>query len=239
MNCNSVLIVANDFTTIYNFRLELLQRLRSEKVNVVLALPYDERNNAFDEYAYVETIPLSRFGTNPVQDIKLFFAIKKMIKKHKPGFVFTFTVKPNIYGGLASRACKVPYACNITGLGKNLQSKNIIGSIMLFLQRIAFHRADIVFFQNEANYNFLRDHHVIREKTEILPGSGVNLTTNQFETYPENDITTFIIIARIRQDKGYDELIEAIRLCVCNQIQAKFKIVGWYEDDSYKVVVKE
>ena len=43
----TVLIVANDYTTIYNFRLELLQRLKSENYNIVLLLPYDKRNDAF------------------------------------------------------------------------------------------------------------------------------------------------------------------------------------------------
>ena len=108
MGNQTVLIVANDYTTIYNFRIELLQRLKSEKYNVILALPEDNRNEAFNLYAIVETIPLSRFGTNPFQDFMSFLAIKKLIKKHKPTFVFTYTAKPNIYGGLAARLCKVP-----------------------------------------------------------------------------------------------------------------------------------
>lgn len=234
----TVLIVANDYTTIYNFRLELLQRLKSENYNIVLLLPYDKRNDAFLNYAKVESIPLSRFGTNPLQDIKTFFAIRKFIIFYQPRFVFTYTAKPNIYGGLAARVCKVPYACNVTGLGKNLQTKNVVGSIMLYLQRIAYQKAEVVYFQNEANYNVFKSHHVVNDQAEILPGSGVNLLANQFETFPNNIITTFIVIARIRQDKGYDELFDAVRKCVANNIPARFKIVGWYEDNNYKSKVE-
>lgn len=234
-----VLIVANDYTTIYNFRLELLKRLKKEGVQVVLALPQDNRNDAFSSYAKVVDIPLKRFGTNPFQDIKTFRAIKRLIKTFTPDFVFTYTAKPNIYGGMASRICNVPYACNVTGLGKNIQTKNMIGSIMLALQRIAYKKADVVFFQNIENYNLLKDAGIVGEQAEILPGSGVNLESNQFEEYPKNVIPTFIVISRIRQDKGYDELFEAIKKCAQNNLQVKFKIVGWYEDDSYMSKVEE
>ena len=233
-----VLIVANDYTTIYNFRLELLIRLKEEKVNVILALPDDKRNSAFFDYANVVTIPLKRFGTNPVQDLKTFFSIKKLIKFYKPDFVFTYTAKPNIYGGMASRVCNVPYACNVTGLGKNMQTKNLVGSIMLALQKIAYKKAHVVFFQNADNLRLLKDAGVITKCAEILPGSGVNLQSNQFEDFPQNNETVFIVIARIRQDKGYDELFEAIQMCSQNKLPVKFKIVGWYEDDSYKSKVE-
>lgn len=234
-----VLLVANDYTTIYNFRLELLKRLKDENVSVFLALPKDNRNIAFSVYAHVVEIPLQRFGTNPLQDIKTFGAIRRLINEYRPEYVFTYTAKPNIYGGMACRVCKVPYACNVTGLGKNVQAKNFVGHIMLWLQKIAYKKANIVFFQNEDNLRLLRDNGIVDNQAELLPGSGVNLSTNQFEEYPENTETTFIVIARIRQDKGYDELFSAIKKCSQNELPVRFKIVGWYEDDHFKSKVAE
>lgn len=234
-----ILIVVNDYTTIYNFRLELLMRLKEEGVNVMLAMPSDKRNEAFLDYAEVREIPLKRFGVNPLQDIRTCWAIKKVIKEYKPDYVLTYTAKPNIYGGIACQICNVPYACNVTGLGKNIQTKNIIGSIMLSLQKIAYKKADIVFFQNSENYRKLKEAGVVDKKVEILPGSGVNLISNKFEEYPNNKEVTFIVIARIRQDKGYDELFDVIQKCSHNKLPVIFRIVGWYEDDTYKPKVEE
>ena len=240
-NC-PILIVANDYTTLYNFRLELLQRLVAEKYTVVVALPHDDRNGAFVRLGcQVSEIPLSRFGTNPIADFKTFLAIRKLIRSIRPLAVFTYTAKANIYGALACRVTGTPCICNVTGLGANLQKKSLIGSIMLKLQKAAYKKATMVFCQNPSNLQFLKEQGVLSDKTpcEVLPGSGVNLADNPYEPLPEETPDRklrFITIARIRQDKGYDELFSAIRTL---NGAADFHIVGWYEDDSYKPIVEE
>lgn len=234
-----VLIIANYFATISNFRMELLYELKKNNIPVILALPSDKRNEIFEGLAEVVEIPLERFGTNPIQDIKTFFSIKRIIKDYQPSYVFTYTVKPNIYGGLACRLSRTPYACNITGLGQKLQTDNMVARIMLFMQKIAYKKASVVFCQNIDNYQLLKEHGIVDNRAEILPGSGVNLSSNNFETYPHNDVTTFIVIARIRQDKGYDELFQAIRQCAFEKLPVKFLIAGWYEDDKYKENIED
>ncbi|MBO7228867.1 MAG: hypothetical protein J6V18_04205 [Bacteroidales bacterium] len=47
-------------------------------------------------------LPLSAKGTNPFSDFALIFRIRKYIKQLKPNFAFFYTIKPNIYGGLAA-----------------------------------------------------------------------------------------------------------------------------------------
>lgn len=235
----TVLIVANDFTTIYHFRMELLQKLNEIGAYVVLALPQDNRNKAFLPYSKVVPIPLSRFGTNPLADLKTCRRIIKVIKSHRPHIVYTYTAKANIYGGIAAQICGVPYVCNVTGLGKNFQSKNFISKIMLMLQRVAYRKARMVFFQNASNYQLFMDNDIVKGPSEILPGSGVNIVQNSYETFPNNAITKFIVIARVRHDKGYDELFEAIKMSVKEGLPAEFHIVGWYEDETYKRIIEE
>ncbi len=82
-----------------------------------------------------------------------------------------------------------------------------------------------------------------KSPVSVLPGSGVNLEQNPFEPYPpeanpdgSERKLKFITIARIRQDKGYDELFEAIRKL---DGAAEFHIVGWYEEEQYKPIVEE
>ena len=50
----------------------------------------------------------------------------KIIKQIKPDVVLTYTIKPNVYGGLACRLTKTPYIANITGLGTAVENKGLI-----------------------------------------------------------------------------------------------------------------
>ena len=234
-----VLIVANDFSTIYNFRLELLRALTENGYEVVIALPEDERNSAFiKEGCEVIKLNLSRFGTNPLKDYRTMRQIKRIIKEIKPLVLLTYTAKANIYGGIVAMKTRTPYICNVTGLGANFQNGGIIKSIMMLLQRHAYKKANAVFFQNQSNLDFFVKKKIVKKNYGLLPGSGVNLSDNPLAEYPENEAITFITVARIRQDKGYDELFTVIKRLYDEGVNAKFVIVGWYEDEKYKDTVK-
>lgn len=235
-----VLIVANDFTTVYNFRIELVSYLIEQGVDVILALPEDTRNQHFRTIGcHVENLFISRFGKNPFVDLKTTVDIYRIIKKVKPDIVFTYTAKPNIYGGFAAALAKTPFVANVTGLGANFQKKSVVATIMLILQRLSYRNAKMVFFQNQSNLDFFVKEKVVKKHYDLLPGSGVNLITNPYEEYPHNDIKRFITVARIRRDKGYDELFSVIERLQKENIPAEFHIVGWYEDEEYQAKVEQ
>ncbi len=237
---NKILIIANDYTTVYNFRSELVKRLIKEGYEVVVALPDDERNVKLAHMGCrVTELKMERFGKNPVKDIAIEKNIKKILDKEKPEVVLTYTAKPNIYGAMACNKKKVPCICNVTGLGSNFQSKNAVAAIMMMLQKKAYKKTETVFFQNKSNLDFFKKSGIVKGNAELLPGSGVNLSENCLEEYVDNDIPKFITVARIRKDKGYDELFDVIKRLKANGIKAEFHIVGWYEDESYKETVDE
>ncbi len=239
MSKKKVLFVANDFTTVYHFRMELIQFLLNQGIDVTIALPDDTRNSKFTEIGCnVENLFISRFGKNPFTDLKTTVEITKLIKKIKPDIIFTYTAKPNIYGGFAARLTKTPFVANVTGLGANFESKNIVASIMLFLQRLSFAKAKMVFFQNQGNLDLFVKKKVVKKNYALLPGSGVNLSANPYEEYPCNEVKKFIVVARVRKDKGYDELFYVINRLQNEGIPAEFHIVGWYEDDEYREKVE-
>ena len=236
-----ILILANDNSTIYNFRRELLARLLKEKFQVIISLPPNEKNEAFVKMGCnVEETTLSRFGKNPIKD---FFVIKKYIKLIKqvaPDVVLTYTAKPNIYGSIACQKCRVPYINNVTGLGAAFQSESIIKIIMLLLQKLAYKKSKCVFFQNESNRRYFVQKRIVGDNANLLPGSGVNLNFNKFEQYPSNEETLrFITVSRVRKDKGFDELFAAIKNTYKKNKNVEFHIVGWYEDDNYRTILKE
>lgn len=102
---------------------------------------------------FIET-PISRRGTNPITDLKLLINYKKIIGEVKPDLVLTYTIKPNIYGGLACKVSGVPYISNITGLGSAVENGGLLQKITVFLYKLALKEASCVFFQNEENREF-------------------------------------------------------------------------------------
>lgn len=229
---SKVLIFANDFSTLFNFRRELIIRLQQENYEVVLALPPSDKNTYFEEQGIrVLETPLERRGTNPIKDLVLFFKYKNIIKEEKPDVCLTYTAKPNVYGSMACSRYNIPYINNVTGLGSCFYKEDIIKKILILLQRIAFKKSRCVFFQNNANLNFLIDKGIVSEEVAaLLPGSGVNLNIHKFEEYPKEGPVKFITVARIRNDKGYKELFEAAIKIKKLYPEVQFNIVGGIED---------
>jgi len=236
-----VLILANDHTTIYNFRRELLERLVADGCQVDLALPADPRNAAFRQLGcHVIEMRLSRFGTNPFEEFATLVRYTRLIGALHPDVVLTYTAKPNIYGGIASQIHRVPYLTTITGVGTVFQSDGLLKRTSVLLQRLALRRSARVFFQNEANLRTFRGLGIVRENVALLPGSGVNLSLHELEPYaPDGGVVRFITVSRLRQDKGFDELFTAIRSVCAVRDDVEFHVVGWYEDETYRDVVLE
>ena len=132
-----ILILTNNDVGIYNFRLELIERFLSEGHKVIICSPYGEKIDLLTKIGCeFVNIELSRHGTNPFKELKLLRQYKKLIKQLRPDVVLTYTIKPNVYGGLASRKLKVPFIANITGLGDAVENGGLLQKITLFLYKI-------------------------------------------------------------------------------------------------------
>ncbi len=235
---SKVMIIANDESTIYNFRREIVKAFVGQGYEVVVCFPLGNHTEEILELGCkLIDINVSRHGTNVIQDIKFLIACKKLIAQHKPDVVLTYTVKPNIYGSIAARITKTPCINNVTGLGSILQSKSPLARLILMLQKYAYKKSACVFFQNRDNYEQLKACKVISERTpcRILPGSGVNLDLHTYTEFPEeSEPVRFIMVSRIRKDKGYDEFFSAAEQVKQNYPDVEFHVVGWYEEEVWK-----
>lgn len=238
-----LLMIANDETTIYNFRREILRAFSAAGHDVILAMPKGEHTREIEACGCsIVDIAVSRHGTNPLQDIRLLHTFRRLIRQYRPDVVLTYTVKPNVYGSLACQMEKVPYLNNVTGLGSVLQSNSPLAKLILFLQKVAYRKSSCVFFQNESNYRELLNKGVVSPETpyEILPGSGVNLELNAYVPMREDDgAVRFIIVSRLRDDKGYREFFEAAERVKEKHPNTEFHVVGWIEEEKYKAVVDD
>lgn len=236
---SKVLFLVNHDVVIYNFRLELVERLMADGHQVVISSPYGERIDDLValgcEYHPIE---LSRHGMNPVRELKLLKDYIKLIRTVKPDIVLTYTIKPNIYGGMACALLSVPYVANITGLGTAVENDGIVQKITVMLYRIAFSKVQRVFFQNEENRQFFVDRKLAMGKHGMLPGSGVNLQRFIPLEYPGDETTEFVFISRIMKEKGADQYLEAAQYIREKYPNTRFHICGFCEQ-AYEERLKE
>ena len=96
-----IMILANYDAGLYRFRRELVEELLKEN-EVYICLPTGQYVAEMVDWGckFVECDLLDRHGTNPVKELKLLSYYRKVLKEIKPDIVFTYTIKPNVYGGM-------------------------------------------------------------------------------------------------------------------------------------------
>ena len=78
---------------------------------------------------------MNRRGTNPFKDLQLIGKYKKIMKQVNPEIIFSYTVKPNIYGSIASNSLKFKQVCNITGTGSTFLKESVLSKIVRVLYK--------------------------------------------------------------------------------------------------------
>lgn len=236
-----ILILANNDEGLYKFRKELIEEMLRKGNEVIASLPKEEWSRNIKQLGVkVIATEINRRGINPLTDIRLLFQYLRIISNLKPEMVITYTIKPNIYGGIVCRLLHVPYAVNITGLGSAFQKDNLIKKLVCFLYKISIKRAKVVFFENEENKEIFLDYHLIREEQACrLNGAGVNLEEYPYTEYPdESEPIRFLFIGRVMKEKGVDELFKAARRIKKEYPEVIFDIVGPMEDEYESVIEK-
>ncbi|MCM1174289.1 MAG: glycosyltransferase family 4 protein [Blautia sp.] len=236
-----ILILTNYANGLWLFRKELLLAFLEDGHEVSVSLPPDENVARLETLAFrqnririVET-PFERRGTNPIKDFGLFRAYLGLLKRLKPDVALTYTIKPNLYGGLACRFKKVPYLCNITGLGAAVEEDGLMSRLLSRFYRVAVKKAECVFFQNGKDRDFMLRRKIAVHNHKVLPGSGVNLKEHPFAEYPsEKNGLVFLTVIRIIEYKGIREYLEAVRIMHERHKDVRFCLVGEYEEDVRK-----
>lgn len=199
----------------------------------------DERVTYFESIGcHIIKTDFKRRGMNPMADLRLMLTYRKLIKKLKPKAVLTYTIKPNVYGGMACRFTGTSQIANVTGLGDAVENGGWLQKLTIILYKIGIRKAKQVFFQNKANRDFCLSVGIANDKSFLLPGSGVNLLHHVYQDYPEDGVIKFLFIARLLKDKGTDEFFEMAKTIKDKYPQTEFQILGGIEGD-YKQQLEE
>ncbi|MGL5052877.1 MAG: glycosyltransferase family 4 protein [Cetobacterium sp.] len=240
-----VLLISNTAGVIYKFKFELLEELIKKGYEVYLFAQNENENKYVEEIKsigvnYIE-VKMSRRGLNPLKDGKFFLKYLYNILKIKPDFIYTFTIKPNLYGSLIARILKIKSASTITGLGTAFQNDNLISKILKSFYKQSFKSSEGVFFENNDNLEFFINNKIIKkEKAILVPGSGVNLKKfYPMEKTRKDDKIVFLFIGRIMKEKGIEEFLGAAEEIIKKYKDTEFWILGNYEEEKYKVLIEK
>ena len=227
-----VVLIGNTDLAIYNYRRELLERLIADGHSVSVISPSgqyvdDMKKMGCDFYE----VAIDRHGTNPIKDMKVIKAYKKILKQIKPDYVLTYTIKPNIYGAMACKSLKIPCIPNVTGLGTAVENKGWKQKVTILLYKMAFKKVQTIFFQNAENMQFFIDRKLFVDKHKLLPGSGVNLERFNVTEYPFGENINFVFVSRLMKEKGIEQYLDAAEYITEKYPNTRFHICGFCEEE--------
>lgn len=230
---SKVFILSNGSSGLYVFRNELITALR-KRFSIVTSSPESDYSQSLAALGCkVINTPIDRRGVNPVRDFSLLRHYFRLLRSEKPDLVITYTIKPNIYGGLVCRLLKIPYAANITGLGTAFQRDGMLKRLVTFMYKTALKRVKTVFFENSENMRVFQDEKIIKpSQCCLLNGAGVNLEHYSFTEYPvQTEPTRFLFVGRVMREKGMDELFSAMERLRSEGVNCTLDVVGIYEEN--------
>lgn len=220
-----IAIIAGYGPSLTGFRGPLIKSILACGYEVVGIAPDDDsltHSRLAEVGARFIPVTLRRTSSSIFGDIHYYHALRDIIRVEKPDIVFSYTVKPVIYGSFAARKEGVSKVYSMmTGLGhvygdggglKRLFLRTIVNNLLYQ----AFKRCDGVFFHNPDDLAELRRRHVLRKDAKAYPvaGSGVDMERFVPQALPEWNEThplTFCLVARLIEEKGILEYAEALR----------------------------
>ena len=227
-----ILLICTQSNQICGFRKSLIKKFQ-EKGLAVSAVAFDDYEKAEIDKMGIDfyCINNANRSVNPFKVLSLKSQYFKLIKHIQPDIVFTFMLKPNIYGVKAAKAANVEQIFSmVEGSGDVFINNSLkwkgIRWFVCKMYRSAFKSAKKVFFLNkEDEKEFLGRRLVSQKQCEGLNGIGVDL-----ERFQQKSIVNqahFLMVARMLRTKGVMEYCQAARLVKQQYPNAVFNYVGW------------
>ncbi|MGB7526479.1 glycosyltransferase family 4 protein [Sphingobacterium cellulitidis] len=189
--------------------------------------------------------PLSRSGTNPLKEFKLYNRFVKLYKELKPDVVHHITIKPVVYGSLAAQRVGLKGIVNaISGMGYMFTEGKIglVQRLILYLMKRGSNKGNVSFiFQNQEDQNVLEKHKILShvKSINLIKGSGIDLELFQKSPQIFKDRIKILFASRMLWDKGVKELRQASEILKRKySTHIQFVLIGKTDDENKSSVNK-
>lgn len=240
---NTIILVSNTSWYLYNFRLGVIRLFQQKKFQIICIANYDEYSEKLikEGVVFIKS-SLANKGLNPFQDINYFTFLLKHYRKIKPCLIFHYTIKPNIYGSVAAKLAGIKSIAIVSGAGYVFHNKNVLNLVTKKLYGLAANASSEVWFVNKEDCAmFVAQKIVKKEKTNILPGEGINTEIfKRDEPYPMNgEKFIFLLAGRMLWDKGVGVYVEAARQIKRRHQNVRFQLLGFVDVLNPSAITKE
>lgn len=225
-----ILFCCNTLHGFCNFRLDVVEHLIGKGDEAIIVYPHKD-----EDEETLKTLPLgcravkcqmSPNGTSLLEDVRYFSHLHRIMKREKPDIVFNYTIKPNIYGGIAAKLLGIPSIAVVPGLGYSFARRDFVGILLRRVYKASLCLSHAVFVLNSYDREKLIALGVEEKRITFLKGGeGVNL--NHF-AYKEGDFRAprFLMVSRLLYDKGYREFVDAAKRIKDRYLDVRFEIAG-------------
>ena len=228
------LLISPKNRTVYNFRGDLISDIKDCGYEVVVVGPdYNEIERINQLGVTFVCVKMDKTGVNPFADFVYVFKLWRLMQKIKPDVTLGYTIKPVIYGSIASKLAGIKNINSmITGAGYLFTSQTrkakFLKKITLSLYKVGLSASDHVIFQNKDDKTeFIENKLVKADKTHIVNGSGVNMEKFHPTPLPQN--ITFFMLGRLLHSKGIIEYLKASELVKSQHPGVRFILLGQLE----------
>ncbi len=168
-----------------------------------------------------------------ISELYMILKLGRLYQKIKPDLVHHVTIRPVVYGSIASRIYRVPAVVNaLSGLGYVFINQGIknraLRSIVTKLLKIGFSHPNqmLILQNNDDKKKFLERELVHSEKIRIVRGSGVDTNLFKPHKYKQEGEVRVAFVGRLLWDKGIGEFVEAATQLKDQGAEATFHIFG-------------
>jgi glycosyltransferase involved in cell wall biosynthesis len=233
MKPKKLLFIVNVDWFFISHRLPIALAAKKEGYEVHVACGMTDKQSYLDELGLItHSLNLSRGSTGITQEIKSLIDIKNVLKNTQPDIIHFVTIKPVLYGGIVARFMHLKNKVfAISGLGYVFTSDSLKTSVLKFfivqLYKIAIGTKNSkVIVQNTNDKDLLINYNIIKKEQAILiRGSGVKISAYPYKQEP-SDTPMIVMASRLLKDKGVMEFIDAARILLATNINAKFALYG-------------
>jgi len=232
-----VVVLSNHVSSLINFRGKLIEEMVASGHRVSAAAPDDvgSYRAALDRLGvrYLQ-VSLDRASTNPFSDLRSIRSLHDLLRGERPDVVFSYTTKPVIYGSLASSLARVPLVSSmITGLGYAFSGGGLKRLLVNRVARLLYYHSlrknQVVFFQNPDDMQLFRHLGLVHAKHRVVLVNGSGVDVEHYRPAPFPGTPSFLLIARLIEEKGVRQYVEAARIVKSRYPQVRFRLVGFLD----------